>query len=165
MTSSRRLAFAVIVSVVGYACATAVPETGGGSATGPGSGDGGAVDGSPSYGGGDTDSGTPTRPRPDSGPPPIDDDSGPPPPPVDSGPPAGSGIDCTGTESDQIGETYARVCDGWYESGGPAEDCTIGGGQCGVDPSGSGYTMCCYKPSSSSYCYEDYGGKPQCVPQ
>jgi hypothetical protein len=165
MTSSRRLAFAVVVPIFAFACATATAPLAGGGTTGAADG-GDIIDGSsPSYSGTDAgDSGTP-RARPDSGPTPIDDDSGPPPPPVDSGPPVGTGLDCTGTESDQIGEKYATVCDGWYESGGPAENCTVGGGQCGTDPSGNGFTMCCYKPSSSSYCYEDYGGVPQCVPQ
>ncbi len=167
MTSSRRLAFAAIVSVVGVACATAVPETGGGSA---GASDGGlgAESGISSYGGGggDNDAGPPLHPPKDGGTaPPIDSGT---PPVVDSGSPVtGSPDDCSGTESEQLGETYAKACDYYYEHSDPTgagNPCTPGGSDCSALNT-STLTFCCYSPSKSAFCYDDYSGVSQCIPQ
>lgn len=161
---SRRVLLVFVGAVVSLAaCATGAVGTSGGGVSGNGS-DASVVDSGGSYGDPGEDSGT-VRTHPDSGGITPIEDSGPPPPPIDSGTHGGTGVDCTGTTSDQLGIKYSKACDNWYLNGGDSNPCTPGGGECTTDPSGSGFTMCCYTPSSSSYCYDDFGGTSQCVPQ
>ena len=158
----RRVAYVVVASLFALAaCATGTSPLGGGGSAG--GNDAGIIDGSSSYADPGNDSGA-VRTHPDSGVTPIDDDSGTT-LPVDSGTTTGTGADCSGTTSDQLGIKYSKACDNWYLNGGDSNPCTPGAGDCTTDPSGSGFTMCCYTPSSSSYCYGDFGGTSQCVPQ
>ncbi|MEO8875348.1 MAG: hypothetical protein ABI461_07165 [Polyangiaceae bacterium] len=171
MTSSRRLAFAALVSMVGIACATATaPSTGGG--TGSGNNNDNDDSGSPfaTYGDGGgrqtDDSGYTSPPKKDAGTiAPTDSGT---PTPKDSGTPPTVSM-CSGeTSSHKVPQTggnkdYDIWCD--YVSFYGAEfDCTQNS-DCSGNYISSDEPECCYKPASGGYCEGDFGGKAQCVPQ
>ena len=84
--------------------------------------------------------------------------------PVDSGPPTGGG-DCVGASSAQLATTYDEACDNYYfNSFGKANNCSPGGNACAALNTSS-LTFCCFKPPAGSFCDDDYGGTPQCLPK
>jgi hypothetical protein len=129
--------------------------------------------GGPSYGSNDAgrsaDTSVPDTASPDTGGA-VDSavDSAPPPPPP---PPPPTGLDCSGTYSSQVNNfglpvTYNSACDNFFQNGGGANTCTPGGNDCAALNGQGGYNpFCCFKPSTGSSCYSDYGGKAQCIPQ
>lgn len=170
MTSSRRLAFAAIVSIVGVACATGtLPETGGGS--GVGDGDSGAAGDAESplqnYGDGGAPGDGATFVPKDSGPKtpidsgtttPIDSGTTTPPPDLCSGETSSHSVPSTGGDKD-----YDIWCD--YDSfyGDPLP-CTSNS-DCTGNYTASYEPECCYKPVAGGYCQGDFKGKYQCVPK
>jgi hypothetical protein len=168
MTSSRRVAVAFVLSVVGVACATSTaPVSGDGTQEGPGGGDGGIVDAAGGYGWGGEGGGGPTS---DSGTTIVHKDSGTV-TPIDSGtvtPPVDSGTTttpefCSGSTSSYDGSSYTSWCTYDYDyldTSGSTFACASNDDCQSFGPPG-----CCFQPKSSSNCYKDYGGTPQCVPQ
>jgi hypothetical protein len=97
--------------------------------------------------------------KPDSAQSPIDSAV-----PDTSQPPTGG--DCIGTQSTLLSIPYDQACDNYFLNpfnAGP-NPCRVGGNDCAA-LNGGGFTFCCFKPRSGSYCDQDYNGVPQCLPK
>ncbi len=165
MTSLARLAVVLSTPVLLLACAQGAPPLGGdgidagsgkSGANGYGSGDSGIADGGKALGGKDAGGGGGATGI-DSGTSGGGTGGG--------GTGGGSSADfCTGTTSSGSSKNYDQQCDhdAHVDTTGSDFECASND-DCTAN---FGAGTCCYKPASSSICYEDYssvGSNPQCV--